>query len=170
MELPGGEQHPRGERQQSGRTAQQPLPSGCAFCAIAQGATAAAVVAEWPDVIAFLDRRPLFAGHTLVIPRLHVEQLAQLPPALAAPLWTAVQEVAAALPPALGAHGSFVAANNVVSQSVPHLHVHVVPRRRGDGLRGFFWPRQHYGGADEIESARSAIAAAIAPQRPQEPN
>lgn len=162
---------PDGEQQLPSGGAPAGSPSaGCPFCSIATGHAPASVVAEWPGVVAFLDRRPLFAGHTLVVPRAHVEQLARLPETLVRPLWSAVQEVAASLPPALGAHGSFVAANNVVSQSVPHLHVHVVPRRRGDGLRGFFWPRRPYDSPEEAESVRGAIAAAIARQRSQRPN
>ena len=114
-------------------------------------------------VVAFLDSRPVFKGHVLVIPRDHYETLPDLPPELIGPLFTRVQRVSAALPAALGAQGTFVALNNVVSQSVPHLHVHVVPRTRGDGLRGFFWPRQRY--ADDAEAAayaqriRDALAA-----------
>ena len=113
--------------------------------------------------VAFLDARPLFKGHVLVIPREHYQTLADLPAELVGPLFTSVQRVSAALPAALGAQGSFVAMNNVVSQSVPHVHVHVVPRTRGDGLRGFFWPRQRY--ADDAEAAayaqriRDALAA-----------
>jgi histidine triad (HIT) family protein len=116
----------------------------CLFCAIAAGTTAAHVVLDEPDVVAFLDHRPVFKGHVLVIPRDHYETLPDLPAELVGPLFTRVQRVSAALPAALGAQGSFIALNNVVSQSVPHLHVHVVPRTRGDGLRGFFWPRQKY--------------------------
>jgi histidine triad (HIT) family protein len=114
-------------------------------------------------VVAFLDSRPVFKGHVLVIPRDHYETLPDLPAELVGPLFTRVQRVSAALPAGLGAQGTFVALNNVVSQSVPHLHVHVVPRTRGDGLRGFFWPRQRY--ADEAEAAayaqriRDALAA-----------
>jgi len=114
----------------------------------------AEIVLADETAVAFLDRRPLFKGHVLVIPREHYETLADLPAALVGPLFTRVQRVSTALPAALGAQGSFVALNNVVSQSVPHVHVHVVPRTRGDGLRGFFWPRQKY--ADDAEAAAYA--------------
>ena len=125
--------------------------SDCLFCAIASGDHPAEAVLADELVVAFLDSRPVFKGHVLVIPRDHYETLADLPAELVGPLFTRVQRVSAALPAALGAQGSFVALNNVVSQSVPHLHVHVVPRTRGDGLRGFFWPRQRY--ADDAEAA-----------------
>ena len=137
--------------------------SDCLFCAIANGDHPAEIVLADEVVVAFLDSRPVFKGHTLVIPRDHYETLPDLPAELVGPLFTRVQRVSAALPAALGAQGTFVALNNVVSQSVPHLHVHVVPRTRGDGLRGFFWPRQRY--ADEAEAAayaqriRDALAA-----------
>ena len=128
--------------------------SDCVFCDIAAGEVSAEIVLADETAVAFLDRRPLFKGHVLVIPREHYETLADLPAALVGPLFTRVQRVSAALPTALGAQGSFVALNNVVSQSVPHVHVHVVPRTRGDGLRGFFWPRQKY--ADDAEAAAYA--------------
>jgi histidine triad (HIT) family protein len=137
--------------------------SDCLFCAIANGDHPAEIVLADEVVVAFLDSRPVFKGHVLVIPRDHYETLPDLPAELVGPLFTRVQRVSAALPAALGAQGTFVALNNVVSQSVPHLHVHVVPRTRGDGLRGFFWPRQRY--ADEAEAAayaqriRDALAA-----------
>ena len=115
-----------------------------------------------PDVLAFLDTRPLFPGHTLVVPRLHLETLAELPAGLIAPLFTAVQRLSIAVPDAAGAVGSFVAANNKVSQSVPHLHVHVVPRRPKDGLRGFFWPRQRYDGDEHAAATAAAIREALA--------
>jgi histidine triad (HIT) family protein len=128
--------------------------SDCVFCDIAAGEVPAEIVLVDETAVAFLDRRPLFKGHVLVMPREHHETLADLPAALVGPLFTRVQRISAALPAALGAQGSFVALNNVVSQSVPHLHVHVVPRTRGDGLRGFFWPRQKY--ADDAEAAAYA--------------
>ena len=132
----------------------------CLFCRIARGEEAASGVLETRSVVAFLDHRPLFPGHCLVIPREHVETIGDLPAALTAPLWDAVRVLARAVEAALGADGSFVAVNNRVSQSVPHLHVHVVPRRRGDGLRGFFWPRGHYAGPAEMDEVRRRIAAA----------
>ena len=109
-----------------------------------------------PDVLAFLDARPLFPGHVLTIPRAHHETLADLPPRLIPPLFEAVQRLSRAVPQATDSAGTFVAANNVVSQSVPHLHLHVVPRRPKDGLRGFFWPRQRYD--DDEHAARTAAA------------
>ncbi|MFX0537336.1 HIT family protein [Ornithinimicrobium sp. Y1847] len=116
----------------------------CTFCAIVAGDEPADVVLDTPEVLAFLDTRPVFKGHVLVVPRVHIRDLVELPDDLVAPLFTAARSVAAAVPGALGAQGSFVAMNNTVSQSVPHLHVHVVPRTKGDGLRGFFWPRVKY--------------------------
>lgn len=113
-------------------------------CGIVGGDVQAAVVHRDAHTVAFLDHRPLFKGHTLVCPVEHVDTLTDLPPHLVAPLFSAVQRVAEAMVDALGAEGSFTAINTVVSQSVPHLHVHVVPRTKGDGLRGFFWPRQKY--------------------------
>jgi histidine triad (HIT) family protein len=119
-------------------------------------------VLESEAVIAFLDHRPLFPGHCLVIPREHVETLGDLPSPLTAPLFDAAAAVARALEAGLGADGTFVAINNRVSQSVPHLHVHVVPRRRGDGLRGFFWPRGRYESPASMEDTRARIARALA--------
>lgn len=126
----------------------------CTFCAIAAGRLAAHLVLDTPEVVAFLDRAPVFEGHVLVVPRLHVPTLPDMPGEVVLPFWTAVQRVAAALPVGLGCDGTFVAVNNVVSQSVPHLHAHVVPRRRKDGLRGFFWPRTRY--ADDAAAAACA--------------
>jgi len=118
-------------------------------------------VLETGPVVAFLDHRPLFPGHCLVIPREHVKTLGDLPGSLTAPLFDAAAAVARAVEAGLGADGSFVAVNNRVSQSVPHLHVHVVPRRRGDGLRGFFWPRGRYESPDAMEEVRARIARAL---------
>jgi histidine triad (HIT) family protein len=117
----------------------------------------------WRDevVVAFLDRSPLFPGHTLVVPRRHVVTLPDLSPDDVGPFFERVRTIAAVMPTALDAHGTFVANNNVVSQSVAHLHVHVVPRRRKDGLRGFFWPRQKYADGEATEVAarlRDALA------------
>ena len=117
---------------------------------------------ESPAVVAFLDHRPLFPGHCLVVPREHVETLGELPSHLTAPLFDTVSRLARAVETALAADGSFVAVNNRVSQSVPHLHAHVVPRRRGDGLRGFFWPRGRYASAEEMEETRRRIAEVVA--------
>ncbi len=123
-------------------------------CQIVSGELAAAEVLRTEDVIGFLDHRPVFKGHVLVAPLRHVDTLLDLPADLIVPVVTAAQRVASALGEALGAQGSFVAVNNVVSQSVPHLHVHVVPRTKGDGLRGFFWPRTHYADGEEEAYAR----------------
>ncbi len=115
------------------------------------------------DVCAFLDRRPLFPGHVLVVPRAHHQQLTDLPPALLVPVFGAAQRLAGALVGALAADGSFVAVNNVVSQSVPHFHIHVVPRRRKDGLRGFFWPRQRYPDEQSMTEMALIIRSALEP-------
>ncbi len=114
-------------------------------CQIVSGERDAAVVLRNDEVVAFLDHRPVFKGHVLVSPVRHVDNLLDLPTELMVPVFTAAQRVALAVGRALGAEGTFVAVNNVVSQSVPHLHVHIVPRTKGDGLRGFFWPRTKYG-------------------------
>ncbi len=135
----------------------------CVFCDIIAGTHPAHVVFSDDIAIGFLDARPVFKGHVLLAPLAHAVTLADLPEDLVGPLFTRVQRVSAAMPSALGAQGSFVGENNVVSQSVPHLHVHVVPRTKGDGLRGFFWPRTRY--ADDAEAAdyarrlREALAA-----------
>ena len=121
----------------------------CLFCSIAEGETDAAIVWSDDDFTAFLDFRPVFKGHVLIVPRPHVPQLIDLDPELLPGFFAFVQEVAAAVPRALGSQGTFVAMNNVVSQSVPHLHAHVVPRTKGDGLRGFFWPRTKYASDEE---------------------
>lgn len=116
----------------------------CTFCRILRGEMAAYFVLEDEISVAFLDHRPLFPGHCLLIPRAHYETLMDLPPEQVGPLFCNARLLARAMEVGLGAEGSFVAINNRVSQSVPHLHIHVVPRRKGDGLRGFFWPRQRY--------------------------
>jgi histidine triad (HIT) family protein len=128
--------------------------SDCLFCDIAAGVRPGFLVLDEPDMVAFLDVRPLFKGHTLLVPREHVVTLPELPAALRDPFLEAGQRLAAAMTTELGAQGSFVAMNNTVSQSVPHLHLHVVPRTKGDGLRGFFWPRTKY--ADDAEAASFA--------------
>jgi histidine triad (HIT) family protein len=130
------------------------VQAACLFCSILAGETASAIVLDTPEVVAFLDHRPLFPGHTLVVPRHHVETLRDLDDVTRDVLFAQVQRVAAAVQDGMGAQGSFVAMNNVVSQSVPHLHVHAVPRNRKDGLRGFFWPRTKY--ADDAEAASYA--------------
>ena len=134
----------------------------CLFCGIAAGTAPAHVVAAEQLIVAFLDFRPVFKGHVLVIPRAHHETLADLPGNLIAPLFGMVRRISAVMPAALGAQGSFVGLNNTVSQSVPHLHVHVVPRTKGDGLRGFFWPRGRYTDDDEAAGYARRLAAALA--------
>ena len=133
----------------------------CLFCAIASGETEAAIVWSDDDLVAFLDIRPLFKGHTLLIPREHVVTLPDLPAALRDPFLAAAQRLAGAMVTGLGAQGSFVAMNNVVSQSVPHLHCHVVPRTKGDGLRGFFWPRTKYADTADRDTWAGRITAAL---------
>ena len=136
---------------------------GCTFCAILAGDLPAAVVLDEPALLGFLDVRPVFKGHVLLVPREHVVTLPDLPPPLRDPFLDAAQRLATAVVDGLGAQGSFVAMNNTVSQSVPHLHLHVVPRTKGDGLRGFFWPRTRY--ADDAERADYAarLRAVLAP-------
>lgn len=131
--------------------------ASCVFCRIVAGEAEAHVVWDGPDALAFLDTRPLFPGHTLVVPRAHVETLPELDDELLVPLFRRVRAVASAVEAALGAAGSFVAANNRVSQSVPHLHVHVVPRNPKDGLRGFFWPRTTYASAADAAGVASRL-------------
>ncbi|WP_295693946.1 HIT family protein [Lapillicoccus sp.] len=135
----------------------------CLFCAIATGAEPAYLVLDEPDLLGFLDTRPVFKGHVLLVPRTHVDTLLDLPVGLLAPFLGAGQRLAQAAVDGLGAQGSFVAMNNVVSQSVPHLHLHVVPRTKGDGLRGFFWPRTTYASPDEGRQYAARLAAALPP-------
>jgi histidine triad (HIT) family protein len=127
------------------------------FCAIAARDKPAHIVLDTPTVLAFLDHRPVFKGHVLVIPREHYVTLPELPVPVLTEVFVAVQQCATAMVDALGAQGSWVAENNVVSQAVPHVHVHVVPRTKGDGLRGFFWPRHKY----ESDSEMSEYAARL---------
>ena len=135
----------------------------CVFCSIVAGDLPADVVLDEGEFLGFLDRRPVFKGHVLLVPRTHVDTLLDLPADLHAGLLGAAQRLAAAAVDGLGAQGSFVAVNNVVSQSVPHLHVHVVPRTKGDGLRGFFWPRTKYASEQESTEYAARIAGALAP-------
>ncbi|MFC7531419.1 HIT family protein [Actinoplanes sp. GCM10030250] len=129
----------------------------CVFCGIVAGTVAAFPVASSPSGVAFLDVRPVFKGHVLVVPRPHIVQLTDLPVADLPGYFRFVQLLAAAVPAALGSQGTFIAQNNIVSQSVPHLHTHVVPRTKGDGLRGFFWPRRKYDSDDEATGIADAI-------------
>jgi histidine triad (HIT) family protein len=133
------------------------MASSCTFCRIADGSIPAPIVYQDEHSVAFLDHRPLFPGHMLLIPRSHIETLADLPADAVAPLFSHAQTLCRAVEEALGAEGSFVAVNNRVSQSVPHLHVHIVPRRRKDGLKGFFWPRTRYRDEAEVENIRATL-------------
>lgn len=136
----------------------------CGFCEIIKGDRPAHVVLDAPEAMAFLDTRPLFKGHTLLVPRTHYETLSDLPADLLAPLFGYAQRLADAMETVLEAAGSFVALNNRVSQSVPHLHVHVVPRNRKDGLRGFFWPRQKYDSEAEAADYAARLATFTNPE------
>ena len=132
------------------------------FCDIAAGLVPAHLVLVDENVVAFLDSRPVFKGHVLVAPRDHVVTLADLPAVAVGPFFSQVQRVSAVMPSVLGSQGTFVAVNNVVSQSVPHLHVHVVPRTKGDGLRGFFWPRLRYESDAEAGEYAARLRSALA--------
>lgn len=138
-----------------------PDASDCLFCRITAGEERAHLVFEDADSVAFLDNRPLFHGHTLLVPRAHHETLGDLPDALVASLFANARLLSRAVPDAMDKPGSFVAMNNVVSQSVPHLHVHVVPRKRRDGLRGFFWPRNKYESDDEMAAVAAKVRGAV---------
>ena len=133
----------------------------CLFCRIVSGEVPATIVYEDDNSVAFLDHRPLFHGHTLLVPRVHVETLGELPVSQVGPFFKAAQLLSRAIEPALDAEGTFVAMNNRVSQSVPHLHVHVVPRRKKDGLKGFFWPRTKYKSEDEMLAVKKLIAGEV---------
>ncbi len=133
--------------------------SDCIFCQIVAGDLPAETVLETDALVAFLDTRPVFKGHVLLVPREHVDTLPDLPAELRDPFLEAAQRIAVAVKDALGAQGSFVAINNTVSQSVPHLHLHVVPRTKGDGLRGFFWPRTKYADGEAASYAEQLRAA-----------
>lgn len=136
--------------------------AGCVFCSILAGEVPAHVVLDDDVVLGFLDVRPLFSGHVLVVPRHHVETLTDLPAIEVGPYFETVQRITAAVRTAMGAQGTFVALNNTVSQSVPHLHTHVVPRTKGDGLKGFFWPRTRYTDDEHAAAVAASIARALA--------
>lgn len=141
----------------------EPIKAGeCPFDSIGDGTSPAHIVLDEPALLGFLDIRPVFPGHTLVIPKRHWTTLAELPSDLLGPMLEAGRRVAMAQRDALGAEGTFYAFNDVVSQSVPHVHLHVVPRRRGDGLRGFFWPRTRYEGVMEAEAVATLLRDALA--------
>ena len=133
----------------------------CLFCRIVSVELPATIVYEEDNSVAFLDHRPLFHGHTLLVPREHVETLGELSPKIVGPYFEAAQLLSRAVESGMDAEGTFVAMNNRVSQSVPHLHVHLVPRRRKDGLKGFFWPRTKYSGNEEMEEVKEKIVTAL---------
>jgi histidine triad (HIT) family protein len=137
------------------------VAAACVFCSIKEEKVPASIVLRDDAALVFLDAKPLFKGHALVVPPAHVTTLDELPAAQVGPFFATVQRIARAVQRGLSADGSFVAMNNVVSQSVPHLHVHVVPRVRGDGLRGFFWPRQKYADSAERDAFAARIRAAL---------
>ncbi len=140
----------------------QPSDSTCIFCKIARNEIDSAVVFEDELTLAFLDHRPVFPGHCLLIPKTHYETLPDVPASLVAPLFTSAQLLARTVQKGMGADGTFVAINNRVSQSVPHVHIHVVPRKYKDGLKGFFWPRQPYKDRDAMLAIRDTLRNAIA--------
>jgi histidine triad (HIT) family protein len=133
----------------------------CLFCNIVSGETAAEIVWRTEDSVAFLDHRPLFPGHVLLIPTRHMVTLADVPEPQVGPLFQAAQKLEQAVEQALNAEGTFIAINNIVSQSVPHLHIHIVPRRKGDGLKGFFWPRRAYDSEEQIRDTAAKIRAEL---------
>ncbi len=135
--------------------------TACVFCGIVAGDVAAELVLETAQMSAFLDARPVFKGHVLLVPREHVPTLPDLPVRLRDPFLAAGQRLAKAMVDALGAQGSFVAMNNIVSQSVPHLHMHVIPRTKGDGLRGFLWPRLRYSSSQEAAEYAGRLRGAL---------
>jgi histidine triad (HIT) family protein len=137
------------------------MSAPCVFCQVASKAVDSLIVYEDEHTLAFLDHRPLLPGHCLLIPKAHYETLSDLPAALIGPLFSIAQRLSRAVETGMCAEGSFVAVNNRVSQSVPHLHVHVVPRRKKDGLKGFFWPRHRYESEDAAIAAQQAIAGAL---------
>lgn len=139
-----------------------PSVKGCVFCQIVAGEVPAQIVLDEPDLVGFLDARPVFKGHMLLVPREHVVTLPDLPARLRDGFLGAAQRLASAVVDGLGAQGSFVAMNNVVSQSVAHLHLHVVPRTKGDGLRGFFWPRTRYASEGEAQEYAARLTDALA--------
>jgi len=137
------------------------MGSGCIFCKIVAGEIQAPKVWEDDNVVVFLDHGPLFHGHLLICPKTHFDTLPDVPPELLQPLFTVAQQVSRAVELGLGADGSFLAINNKISQSVPHLHIHIIPRRRGDGMKGFFWPRHPYRDAEHAEEVRSRLESAM---------
>lgn len=143
-------------------TDQPPVSATCAFCRIVRGEEQAPVVLEDGLFLAFLDHRPLFPGHCLLVPKAHYERLSDLPAALVGPLFHNAQRLERAIEEGLEAHGTFIAINNRISQSVPHLHIHLVPRHRKDGLKGFFWPRQRYPDEAAVRQVQDTLREALA--------
>jgi histidine triad (HIT) family protein len=137
------------------------VATACIFCDIREKKISAHLLFEDDVALAFLDTKPLFAGHVLVVPRAHVVTLPELPPETVGPFFERVQAVARAVPQAMGSQGTFVAMNNIVSQSVAHLHVHVVPRTKGDGLKGFFWPRSKYASDEQMRETADKLRSRI---------
>jgi histidine triad (HIT) family protein len=133
----------------------------CRFCAVVAGEEQGHVVFEDELSLAFLDHRPLFPGHSLLVPRDHYETIWDLPDDLVGPLFRNAKFLSGAIRTAMNAQGAFVAVNNIVSQSVPHLHVHLVPRNRKDGLRGFFWPRRKYDSEEHMRETAARIRSAV---------
>ncbi len=144
------------------RTSSGQAREGCVFCGIVRREAESYIVFEDDSSLGFLDRRPLFPGHTLLVPKAHCETLTELPHDLVSPLFSNAQLLAEAVVEATGSEGSFIAINNRISQGVPHLHVHIVPRKRNDGLKGFFWPRHPYKDREAILEAQEAIRSAVA--------
>jgi histidine triad (HIT) family protein len=149
------------------------ITANCAFCRIIRGEVLNDRVFEDEFSLAFLDQRPIFPGHCLLVPKEHIATLADLPARLIAPVFANAQLLARAVEQGLWAEGTFVAINNRVSQSVPHLHIHIVPRRKKDGLKGFFWPRQSYRDREHLANVQRALQKAIAelkdtPSRPED--
>ena len=141
----------------------------CPFCRLVHLPEEADIVWQDAETFAFLDHRPLFPGHTLLIPRRHFATLPDLPPELLAPLFSAARLLSGAIPEAMQAEGSLVVINNRISQSVPHLHVHIVPRRKKDGLRGFLWPRSKYRDREEARTVAAAIRAVVGSKSSAQP-
>jgi histidine triad (HIT) family protein len=141
----------------------------CAFCRIISGEIESHLVFEDAVSLAFLDHRPLFPGHSLLVPKNHYETLNDLPAELIEPLFTNARLMARAVEQAMGTEGTFIAINNRISQGVPHLHIHIVPRRKKEGLKGFFWPRNPYKDEAELLKTRKAIQKAVAHIQSQEP-
>lgn len=135
--------------------------AGCVFCQVASKGVESLIVFEDDKTIAFLDYRPLFPGHVLLIPKVHCETLSDLPYNMVEPVFANAKRLAQAVETGMRAEGSFIGLNNRVSQSVPHLHVHIVPRRKKDGLKGFFWPRRRYENQDAAVAAQQAIIEAL---------